>query len=156
WWSSTADHLYLHAVAADRSEEPDRQDKVRFYLHAALNAAPVRADAKLAAARQAKMDPAAERVSDVDLSQDAVALAWSGREALAAGDTDRALGAFQKALELAARAQPNAVDCVFDDDLETHRFRLPGEVLLRPIFADMAARGDWSFARWSAVIPPTA
>jgi hypothetical protein len=156
WWSSTAEHLYLQAIAAERSEDPDRLDKVRFYLHAALNAAPANASAKLAAARQSKMDPGAEAISPVDLSQDAVALAWSGREALAAGDADRALAAFQKALDIAARAESSAADCVFDDDLESHRFRLPGEALLRPIFADMAGRGEWSFAHWSAAIPPTA
>jgi tetratricopeptide (TPR) repeat protein len=156
WWGSTARHLYLYALAADRSQDPDRLDKIRFYLHAASNASPPRADVKLALARHAKVDAAVERASSSRISQDAISLAWAGREALAAGDVERAIESFQTALSISARAEVRASDVIFDDEQETHRFRLPGEALVRQILEDMAGRGDWEFAQWSKSLPPTA
>jgi tetratricopeptide (TPR) repeat protein len=158
WWRSTAGHLALQAVAASRSPaDPGAEEHVRFLLSTARNAAPLQAAVRYALARGGRVRGGDESpAASLGLSRDVVALAWTGRQLLEAGKADAALRAYRAALELAAASDPARGGIPsFDDDPRARRFVLPREDLIGPVVRDMADRSEWTFARWSAALPPS-
>ena len=101
--------------------------------------------------------PAAEPVSSLALSRDVLPLAWTGHQLLAAGKKDAAKQAYRTALELASRADLSRLAApAFIDDRQIRRYAMPAEDLISPIVRDMADSSAWTYAEWSAALPPSA
>jgi tetratricopeptide (TPR) repeat protein len=141
WWRSTADHLYLHALAraVGAPNDPARAEEARALLDAARSAAPLQ--------RQVRLVLAAGDAPAVGLSRDPLALRLAGRRLLREGKVEPALGVYREALDLLDRIDLAAAPVPpFVEAPEVRRFALPGEAVLAPILEDLAA----------AAIPPEA
>jgi hypothetical protein len=150
WWRSTAGHLVLRAVVAERAGDAEAG---RALLDAARGAAPLEPAARFALAHLEDGSPTAA----LGLSRDVVSLAWTGRRLLDAGKVEDGLRAYRAALELAAGAEPGRLPYpVFLDDQRTRRYALPREALVGPVVRDLAGRDDWPLERWSAALPDSA
>jgi tetratricopeptide (TPR) repeat protein len=161
WWKTTPAHLMLWALWLDRMlDDPTAVEASRELLGTAAQAAPLQAQVRFALARQEPGlagSPAAVPVSNLALSRDVLPLAWTGHQLLAAGKKDAAKRAYRLALEMASttdlsRLAPPA----FIDDTQIRRYALPGENLIGPIVRDMADSTVWTYAEWSAAVPPDA
>jgi tetratricopeptide (TPR) repeat protein len=150
WWRSTAGHLLLRAVVAERSGDAEGG---RALLDAARGAAPLEPGVRFALAHLDEGSPAGA----LGLSRDVAPLAWTGRRLLDAGKLEAGLRAYRAALDLAAGAEPARLPYpAFLDDPRTRRYALPREALIGPVVRDLAGRDDWPFERWSAALPDSA
>jgi hypothetical protein len=143
WWTSTAEHMLLRAMAVQGNGngiDPGRAERVEFLLHAARHASPAQASVRYALARLGRgRAGGAPAGPDPGLSRDVVALAWSGHLRLEAGRTEEALASYRAALEMACRSDLARLDPpAFQEDLQVRRYTLPYEGLIGPVIRDMA------------------
>ncbi len=153
WWSSTADHLYLHAVAQGRIEDdPTRAESSQFYLNLARGASPVHPGVLDA---QTRVLQAQGRAGEVGLvSRDIVALARQAGRRLRSGDRAKALDEYRQALEMAARSDPSQAQPAQEDtEGQSRRYLLPNEDVYLSVMHELAAEGGDRFADWSAAVP---
>lgn len=158
WWRTTAGHLALWAAAIERSpESATRAEEVRDVLDSARRAAPLESSARYATAGGPRgADPVGVGMA-VGLSRDVATLSLAGRALKRAGKAAPALGAYRRALTLAADADATRLGApTFDDDSQVRRFRLPREEIVAAVIRDMAGAGDWTFAGWAPALPPRA
>jgi predicted negative regulator of RcsB-dependent stress response len=156
WWNTTSGNLGRWALERARApSEPGLAEEVRALLDAATSIAPLDAVARLALARPGAGDEGAAPLDrSLGLSRDVVALAWSGRQLLAAGKKAAALKAYREAMEMASRAELSRLaPPEFLDDSPTRRYALPYEDLLGMVVRDLVERTDWRFADWSEALP---
>ncbi|HMB06398.1 MAG TPA: hypothetical protein VKP69_22025 [Isosphaeraceae bacterium] len=156
WWNTTSGNLARWALERDRAaREPGQAEEVRALLEAATRVSPVDAGARFALAQPGRREEGAVPLPrSLDLSRDVVALAWSGRQLLAAGKDGAALKAYRAALELASRAAPSRLaPPAFLDDAQARRYALPSEDLIGGVVRDLAERPDWRFADWCEALP---
>jgi tetratricopeptide (TPR) repeat protein len=161
WWKTTPGHLTLWALWLDRAaDDPATVEEAQQLLAAAARAAPLQARVRFAQARRepgSAEGPAAGSISSLALSRDVLPLAWTGHQLLAAGKKDAAQKAYRKALELASRAELSRLAPPgFIDDSQVRRYAMPAEDLIKPIVRDMADSSAWTYAEWSAAVPPDA
>ncbi len=153
WWSSTAEHLYLHAVAQGRIEDdPARVESSQFYLNLARRASPLHPGVVDAQRRVSRANGREDRTSLV--SQDVLPLAREAGEQLRSGDRDRALTLYRRALEMAARSDPaQAQPAQVDSEGQSRRYLLPNEDLYLAVLHDLASAGGEHYAEWSSAVP---
>ena len=103
WWQTTAEHLFLRALAEERNgadatadPDPDRADRIAALLHAARNASPARAEVRYAQAMAPADDPGDGLAAALGTSRDVLALARLGALMLDAGRPEAALGPFRR------------------------------------------------------------
>jgi tetratricopeptide (TPR) repeat protein len=155
WWQTTAGHLMIWAFQRDQSAtDPASVEEVRELLAAATQASPVHASVRFALARVAGQGG---ETANLGLSRDAVALAWMGRQRLAAGRKEAGLKLYHAALAMAAQTDPaRPAMPAFNDDPQIRRYTLPAEDLIGPIVRELAAESGLSYPDWSAALPPEA
>ncbi len=159
WWGTTADHLYLQALALGRLEgDPDRQEQARFLLGLARNTSPSHAGVRFAMANlpvEGVESGLVRPVSELGLSRDVVAFAWTARRRLAAGETEAALVEYRQALEMITCADPRRAErSDAEGILPDRRHTMPYEDLIGPMVRDLSSREGWTFEEWSAALPP--
>jgi tetratricopeptide (TPR) repeat protein len=154
WWATTSGHLMLWALWLDRTaSDPAAFEEAREQLAAAARVSPLQASVRYALAR-ADQGP---WTTSLALSRDVLPLAWTGHQLRAAGKKEAAARAYRAALELVAQADLSRLAApTFIDDTQIRRYALPAEELVGPIVRDMADSADWTYAEWSAVLPPSA
>lgn len=154
WWRTTAPHLMLHAMLVNRGQDdPARVEEVRGLLDAARSAAPLDPVVRLAG-----IGPG---IAHLGLSRDVIALHETGRRSLEEGRKAAALKAYNAALELIARADPERAPIPpFFEDAQTRRFGMPNETLMGSLLRDLIVTGPdreaLTFEEWSSSLPRSA
>jgi tetratricopeptide (TPR) repeat protein len=153
WWSSTADHLYLYAVAQGRVEDdPERVEGSEYFLNLARGASPVHPGV-LDAQRRVSRAGGGENPAGL-VSRDVVTLAREAGQRLRAGDRETGLAMYRRALEMASRSDPEQAEpAEKDSEGESQRYLLPNEDLYLAVLNDLAADGGERFADWSEAVP---
>ena len=161
WWKTTAGHLTLWALWLDRTpDDPVAVEEAQGLLAAAAQISPLQPQVRFALVRRehdSADGPVAGPVASLALSRDVLPLAWTGHQLLAAGKKDAAKRAYRRALELAATAELSRLAApAFIEDTQIRRYAMPAEDLIGPIIRDMADSSAWTYAEWSAAVPPDA
>ena len=158
WIVSTAAHLTHWAIFLGRFAGDDKQSPgaTAALLERALAISPINAQARLAIAQgEASDNTKSLSIHAVGLSRDAVSLAWSARQLLAAGKKDDALKLYGRAILLAIpdKSIRSRVPR-FSDDPGIARYLLPGEEHVRDIVAELVSQKNvWTYDEWSRVLP---
>jgi tetratricopeptide (TPR) repeat protein len=151
------------AFLARTPEAAEHAEQIRYLVDGAVHASPLDPASRLAAARLDALDRDRDHDGNPEqpgpplhlgLSRDPVALAWTARHLLKAGQAEAALPLFRQALELATQPDFSPRELPeFHDDPSVRRYLLPGESLVRSILRDLATDAKRPFAEWANVLP---
>ncbi|AMV35806.1 hypothetical protein [Planctomyces sp. SH-PL62] len=157
WWGAAPAHLAEWGVYLDGTRVEHGWDATApEMLEAAALAGPLDPLARFVLARKTgdRPDGAIDPRGSLGLSRDAVSLAWTGRSLHKAGKDAEAVGAYRRALEIAARSVPTPRDALaFSEDPNIPRYLLPGEELAAAIIRELIADASWRYADWAEAVP---
>lgn len=158
WWESSAPHLITWAAYLDRiTDDPAKADEARDLLAKAAQLSPLNPTVRHALARTlpGQNPTAAEKLAlALGQSRDVLTLAWAGHQLLEAGHKEAALGAYGRALAMAAEPDLDRAGApVYLDEAQPKRYALPTEERLAAVIRDMAGASAWGYRDWSAALP---
>lgn len=155
WTRSSSDEIAVRVAALTRAGlDPAREERLAVLLDAGRHASPAHPAIQLPLAwRSTQGQTPAPVGGRLGLSRDVLTLTWSARELAEAGEPDRALDLFHRAIILAERARLESLPFpAYRGEPDQRRFDLPYEAAIGPVVREMIDASRWEMEAWGRAL----